>query len=233
MLLLISTSKEIQYHAFSDASKLAYAAVVYVRTCYENGLIDVKLVASKSRVAPLKTQTIPRLELLGALILARLVDSLKRAGLDCTNVTFWTDSVTVLCWIKNVGNWKQYVQHRVNEICVLTSKHSWRHCPGNLNPADLPSRGIAAKDLANNSTRWNGPEFLLHSETEWPEVTNANSNELVLQEAVKNSPKITHSLVSVSVKNQFKKVNQIINVGHCQGINRALTDTAQVTVAGI
>ena len=166
-----SVPKEKQYHAFSDASKLAYAAVVYVRTCYENGLIDVKLVASKSRVAPLKTQTIPRLELLGALILARLVDSLKRAGLDCTNVTFWTDSVTVLCWIKNVGNWKQYVQHRVNEICKLTSKHSWRHCPGNLNPADLPSRGIAAKDLANNSIWWNGPEFLLHSETEWPEVT--------------------------------------------------------------
>ena len=223
-----SLPKEIQYHAFSDASKLAYTAVVYVRTCYENGLIDVKLVASKSRVAPLKTQTIPRLELLGALILARLVDSLKRAGLDCTNVTFWTDSVTVLCWIKNVGNWKQYVQHRVNEICELTSKHSWRHCPGDLNPADLPSRGIAAKDLANNSTWWNGPEFLLHSETEWPEVTNPNSNELVLQEAVTNSPKITHSLVSVSVKNQFKKVNQIITVGYYRDLTRLLRVTVWV-----
>ena len=79
-----SLPSKIEFHAFSDASKLAYAAVVYVRTCYENGLIDVRLVASKSRVAPLKSQTIPCLELLGALILARLVDSLKRAGLECT-----------------------------------------------------------------------------------------------------------------------------------------------------
>ena len=150
-----------KYHAFSDASKLAYAAVVYVRTCYENGLIDVKLVASKSRVAPLKTQTIPRLELLGALILARLWTVSNARG----SIVPMLRSVTVLCWIKNVGNWKQYVQHRVNEICELTSKHSWRHCPGNLNPADLSSRGIAAKDLANNSIWWNGPEFLLHSET--------------------------------------------------------------------
>jgi hypothetical protein len=97
-----------------------------------------------------------------------------------------------------------------------------------LNPADLPSRGIAAKDLTNNSTWWNGPEFLLHSETEWPEVTNPNSNELVLQEAVKNSPKITHSLVSVSVKNQFKKVNQIINVGYYRDLTRLLRVTAWV-----
>ena len=57
--------REIQLHAFSDASKLAYAAVVYVRTVYENGQIDVRLVASKSRVSPLKSQSIPRLELLG------------------------------------------------------------------------------------------------------------------------------------------------------------------------
>jgi hypothetical protein len=97
-----------------------------------------------------------------------------------------------------------------------------------LNPADLPSRGIAAKDLANNSTWWNGSEFLLHSETEWPEVTNPNSNELVLQEAVKNSPKITPSFVSVSVKNQFKKINQIINVGHYRDLTRLLRVTALV-----
>ena len=97
-----------------------------------------------------------------------------------------------------------------------------------MNPADLPSRGIATKDLANNSIWWNSPEYLLHSETEWPEVTNPNSNELVLQEAVKNSPKITHSLVSVSVKNQFKKVNQIINVGHYRDLTRLLRVTALV-----
>ena len=93
----------LQIHPFSDASKLAYAVVVYVRTCYENGLIDVRLAASKSRVAPLKTQTISRLELLGALILARLVDGIKCEGIERTKATFWTDSLAVLCWIKKRG----------------------------------------------------------------------------------------------------------------------------------
>ena len=67
-------------------------------------------------------------------------------------------------------------------------------------------------EITNNSTWWNGPEFLLQPETEWPEVITPNSNDMVLQEAVKNPPKITHSLVSVSVHNPFAKVNQIVDV---------------------
>ena len=221
--------REIQLYAFSDASKLAYAAVVYVRTVYENGQIDVRLVASKSRVSPLKSQSIPRLELLGALILARLVDSITRTGIKCTKeTTFWTDSVTVLCWIKNTGSWKQYVQHRVDEICQLTDKELCRHCPGSLNPADLPSRGITASELASNSTWWNGPTFLLKPEFEWPQASNPNSNDLVLQEAVKNPPEITHSLVSVSVNKQFKNINRIIDVSRFGNIIRLLRVTALV-----
>ena len=88
----------------------AYAAVVYLRTEYENGHVSVRLISSKTRVAPLKEQTVPRLELLGTTILSRLVSCIcKNSNLDY-DTFYWTDSVTVLCWLKNHKPWKQYIQ---------------------------------------------------------------------------------------------------------------------------
>ena len=128
----------VQLHGFSDASERAYATVVYVRSTYNDGQFEVRLVVSKTRVAPIKRQTIPRLELLGALILARLANKLKSLGTEIL-IVLWTDSMTTLCWIKNERIWKQYVAQRVNEICHLTAKELGRHCPGEVNPADIHS----------------------------------------------------------------------------------------------
>ena len=88
------------------------------------------------------------------------------------------------------------------------------------------SRGIAASELASNSTWWNGPTFLLKPEFEWPQAINPNSNDLILQEAVKNPPEITHSLVSVSVNKQFKNINRIIDVSRFGNTIRLLRVTA-------
>ncbi len=166
-----SPPTETQMHAFSDASNTAYAAVVYTRSSYENGNVQVRLVASKSRVAPIKKQSIPRLELLGAVILARLVNTLKRSIPGHCRIFYWVDSTTVLCWIKNDKGWKQYVSHRVEEIRRLTNRDDWRHCPGTTNPADLPSRGMSGPDLSTAQTWWNGPQFLLLPESEWPNLS--------------------------------------------------------------
>ena len=92
--------------------------MAYLRSMHQNRKIEVSLVASKTRVAPIKRQSIPRLELLGATIFARLVNSLQRAPsplsitLECF---YWTDSYTVLCWVRNNKSRKPYVQHRVNK----------------------------------------------------------------------------------------------------------------------
>ena len=103
-----------QLHGFSDASEKAYVAVIYLRIEYsEGGNVDVNLIASKAWVSPIKKQTIPRLELLGAVILARLLNTVKQQLnllLLAAKSYCWTDSFTTLCWIKNDRQWKTYVQ---------------------------------------------------------------------------------------------------------------------------
>ena len=83
------------------------AAVVHLRTEYESGQVKVCLVSSKTRVAPMKTQTIPGLELLGATILSRLVTHICETPTLDLDTFCWTDSLTVLCWLKNNKQWKQ------------------------------------------------------------------------------------------------------------------------------
>lgn len=100
-----TTYASYELHGFSDASERAYPAVVYLRTTYEDkGEIEVNLVASKTRVASMKRQSIPRLELLGATLLARLLNTINgilRPALGELKFYCWVDSYTMLCWIKN------------------------------------------------------------------------------------------------------------------------------------
>ena len=195
--------KSYQIHGFCDASDNAFAAVVYLRTEHRSGEVEVNLMASKTRVAPIKKQTTPRLELMGANLLARLTDSIVRASTSLRatpEVTLWTDSFTTLCWIKNTKAWKQYVQHRVDEIRELTDKHQWRHCPGELNPADLPSQGCSVQVLKKNATWWTGPRFLTFPEEQWPTDPQPTSkdNEQAFVELIKHPPMVTHSLAGLS-----------------------------------
>lgn len=108
---------DVQLHRFSDASERAYAAVVYIRVVFSDGRIKTKFVTSKTRVSPIKKQTIPHLELLGALILSRLTTTVLKALLkQAIWINYWVDSRTVLCWIQNDKHWKQYVKHHVHQI---------------------------------------------------------------------------------------------------------------------
>ena len=151
---VISSPLDVHLHCFCDASELAYAAVLYVRCDYGNDHIETRLVAAKTRVAPIKQQTIPRLELLGALILARLLRSVIVQLKEVSQVYCWTDSMTVLQWIRN----------KKTDGCL------WQHCPGNVNPADLPSRGLTASDLIKADLWWEGPRFLKLSPSEWTDA---------------------------------------------------------------
>jgi hypothetical protein len=184
----------VELHGFSDASKQAYSAVVYLRSVYGDGRVQISLVAAKTRVAPTKRQSIPRLELLGALSLAKLTRKIKDI-LGEIDTTHWVDSTAALCWIKNDRVWKQYIRNRVAEIRSLTSVDSWRFCPGTQNPADLPSHGLEAKEFSCNEMWWKGPDFLYHSPATWPnDVTAQGStiNEDAAVEMVKRPLEVIH-----------------------------------------
>lgn len=128
----------VEIHGFADASNLAMAAVVYVRVKSSNGDFTVQLVCSKTKVAPLKPMTIPRLELGAAVLLARLVEHTRQV-LEITEapVFLWSDSSVALTWISShPSRWKDYIRNRVVVIQDILPTGSWRFVPGKENPAD-------------------------------------------------------------------------------------------------
>lgn len=120
-------------------------AVVYLLV-KSKSRTTVSFVAAKTRVAPLQAQTIPRLELLSAFLLSKLITSAhhclqhEMAPLD---IQCYTDSQVALYWIYGRDNeWKPFVQNIVKEIRCRVHPDLWNHCPGVSNPADLPSRSL-------------------------------------------------------------------------------------------
>ncbi len=160
--ILTDQQEKTRLHVFCDASERAYCAVGYLQGKSETAEIISTLVTSKSRVAPLKKMTLPRLELMGALIGARLAHNLLKAlKIRENHLYMWTDSMIALNWIRSSAQkWKPFVANRVTEIQSLTKLESWSHCDGKHTPTDLPTRGQAVNSLIDNQLWWNGPDFL-------------------------------------------------------------------------
>ncbi|GFX71486.1 retrovirus-related Pol polyprotein from transposon RE2 [Trichonephila clavipes] len=144
-------------HTFVDGSQDAYAAVAFLRIEKEDRT-EVFFLTSKARVSSLIGATIPRMELLAAVIGTRLTNSVIKA-LQWENVKryYWSDSTTVLAWIRRDDNWSVFVCNRVNDIRKLSDPTS--HVPGEKNPADLSSRGCNAKQFLS-SRWWEGPKWM-------------------------------------------------------------------------
>lgn len=154
-----------ELHAFTDASKDAYGAAIYLRT-FESGRFNVNLVMAKSRLSPIKDISIPRLELLGVLIGTRLLKFVKEELKLNVKVHLWSDSQCTLAWLKTEKVLPRFILNRVKEIKEFNA--ILHYVPSTENPADMASRGTDVKKLKTASMWWTGPSFLQKSEEYWP-----------------------------------------------------------------
>ncbi len=122
-----------------DASQAAYGAVVYLRLLHEDTAVSISLITAKTKVAPLAGSTIPRLELCGAVLLARLLHRTRKdLSIPTANIFAWCDSSAVLGWLNmSSSRLKTYIANRVIETTKLVPAGHWRYVSTKMNPADL------------------------------------------------------------------------------------------------
>ncbi|XP_037293643.1 uncharacterized protein LOC119189067 [Manduca sexta] len=176
-----------ELHIFADASQDAYGACAYIKTYDESSRNTVQLLCSKGKVAPVKTITIPRLELCAALLGAKLYKKITVSlRLKFNKTYFWTDSTIVLGWIKMSPRMlKTFVQNRVTQINELTGDALWCHVSSKDNPADYVSRGLYLEELHKCKTWWHGPEFIAADNLNY--TTNVILNDTLLPEVKSQS----------------------------------------------
>ena len=134
-------------------------AVVYAVVKQESGITQ-RLVAAKARLAK-QGLTIPRIELISAHMVTNLLVNVKVAleGMPVTGLNEWLDSTVALFWISGSGQYKQFVENRVQKIRAQP-EITWRHVPTQQNPADLARRG---GDVEFQELWWYGPEWMSDS----------------------------------------------------------------------
>ncbi len=161
---------------------------------------------SKMKVAPINMTSIPRLELMAAVLAADLVAKIdERLDETYETIYYWTDSRNVLAWLKNDRDFKVFVGNRIAKLHQSTNRDHWRWVPTNENPADLPSRGVSLTTLKNSSLWWYGPDFLVTSKVSWapqPETSMVQSSSNEFQKEKEIFARFTLA------QNQIKQVKQ-------------------------
>ena len=152
MILSVASSIVIELHMFSDVSSTGYGAVRYLRV-KGNGKVHVSIMMGKSRIAPIKVVTIPRLELAAAVVSVKLAQQiLKELEFRVNNTIYHTDSSTVLHYLNNSkARFPVYVANRVKMIHDYTQPSQWKYVNTKNNPADFASRGANGNQVSECS----------------------------------------------------------------------------------
>ena len=208
--------ESIELHLFSDASNDAFASVAYLVCRYQDSSPTSRLIASKCRVSPVKAMTIPRLELMGAVLSSRLAQNILKV-ITADKTIFWTDSENVWYCVRNQSReFKPFVANRIGEIQRTSSPEQWRHVPGTVNPTDLPTRGLSAMTLAESDVWMEGPVFLKDDESTWPAAPPPRDNTKKNEDCEGRTTSRTHltkSHASVIIDpNKFSSLKRLVHV---------------------
>ncbi|XP_055622896.1 uncharacterized protein LOC129766396 [Toxorhynchites rutilus septentrionalis] len=160
----------LQIHLFVDASESAYSCVVYFRLENED-TTQVKLVGAKTKVAPLKTLSIPRLELKAAVLGARFMETVQKQHTYTVSRRFcWSDASTVLAWVRSTDHrrYHKFVAVRIGEILSSTQQSEWRWVPSKQNIADFATKWRNGMPVTIDNPWFQGPAFLYEPEERWP-----------------------------------------------------------------
>ena len=158
----------IQLHHFSYASAQGYGCCSYLRCVNKYGQVHVQLIMSKNKVAPLKTCTLPRLELQAAVLAVKVDVLLKRVlQLPVIQTFFWSDSEIVLKYINNeIRRFHVFVANRISLIRQHTDPQQWHYIDGKSNPADLVTRSLPLAKF--DMQKWLYRPAILHKyQFEW------------------------------------------------------------------
>ncbi|XP_044249366.2 uncharacterized protein [Drosophila takahashii] len=200
--------RSLQLHGFCDASIRAYGCCVYLRSETSTGDVAVQLLTGKSRVAPVKKKSLPKLELCGAHLLGQLYAKLKPLLADRkVSVYFWTDSQTVLHWLKQHSvTLSAFVGNRISEIQEWTADGQGKFVPGESNPADIVSRGAATTELA--ASMWfTGPQFLTQPSSQWPTTPQIIDIDPTIVKAEQRRSTFTTAVISNHVLQQLTHIS--------------------------
>ena len=205
-------TQPIQIHGFADASQKGYAAVVYI--CLANGEGCPHLLSSKTRVAPVKSITIPRLELCAAVLLVRLLRKVvKQVEQQVDSIYAWTDSLIVLSWLASEpSRWTPFVSHRVSEIQMYSKDIRWSHVSSGDNPADLASRGVRVGFLTKSSLWWHGPTWLRSAPSHWPPSKDLVTMTEYEAHAERRDTVCCQSQVEADILSRFSSLTHMIRV---------------------
>ena len=200
--------EDIELHVFGDSSAEVFCAVAYLRGKIAGAThTNVSFVFAKARVAPMKTLSVPKLELQAALLAARLSYQVKQAlTLDITRTFLWTDSTIVVQWLNSSKKHPTFVANRVAEILENSTVDQWFHVDTDRNPADAGTRGLTI-DALRESNWLLGPEFL--KTLEWPFIPNID---ILLQIKQSTDKTDEHQLpIVASVFSGNRESNMIFN----------------------
>ena len=213
-----------ELHVFTDASQSAYGACAYIVSGGKSALV-----MARNRVVPLKRITLPKLELMAAVVGARLAKHLlENLNVGHTDVNFWSDSQIVLKWITTSKPLKTFIANRITEIKDLVNKQRWRYCPTDTNPADLLTRGMTGTKFVHNELWFHGPKWIT-KKIDWP--TWSGNQKMLTSDEIENeadSRMMKNHTLCTSSNLEKTGVNKIVDITRYSNLKKLIRITAYV-----